>query len=132
MSQAIKILFIDDQQDFLDTMEYWMKSKGYDVAVASDGEAGIAALKKSPADIVFVDFKMAGMDGMEVVKKIREFNKQVPIVIVTAYAEDALITKTQEYNISGFFSKVSSYEELERVLDIVLRNLKRSKAEGKT
>jgi DNA-binding NarL/FixJ family response regulator len=128
VSKKIQILFIDDQKDFLDAMTFLLK-KGYDVSTALNGPTGIERIRQGDIDIVFVDFRMPGMDGIETIKKIREFNKTVQIVIVTAHADDAMIREMRSLNISGFFSKMGEFEELEGILRVVIRSVERAKGE---
>ena len=100
-SNSIRILLIDDQKDFIDTISFWLRTKGHEVKTAMSGMEGVEEIKKGGIDLVFLDFKMPDMNGLQTLEKIREFNKTIPVVIVTAYADDAIVSETKRYNISG-------------------------------
>ena len=120
----IKILLVDDESDFTQPMSFWLKSKGYSVAVASGGEEGIKIIKEQPIDIVFMDLNMPVMDGVTTVKKIREFNKELPIIIISAYVDDKRITEATGYGISGVFYKGEDFQEGLALLESALRTHK--------
>lgn len=123
MAANIRVLFIDDQQDFVQPLSYWMMSKGYDVITAFDGPTGIDHIKNQLCDLVFLDYKMPGMDGAAVLKNIRSFNPHIPVVLVTSYLDEAIMAATQEMNVTGFFSKMGNFTDLEKVLTLAVKKI---------
>jgi CheY-like chemotaxis protein len=128
MAENIRVLFIDDQPDFLDSVSFWMKAKGYEVLTAPSGSKGVEMVRQGQADVVFCDYKMPGMDGVETLRQIRALHPTIPLVILTAHADTVLLQDLKDLHVSGFFSKIGPFDELEQVLEVVVRNVKRSRA----
>ena len=125
MSEQKKILLVDDEDCFIQPIEYWLKSKGYDVRVASNGQAAIDMVKDSRPDIMFLDLKMPIMDGIETLRNIRMFDKDLPVIIITVeYANEEKFSEARELGSSGFFPKKGSFEELESMISVTLRTHK--------
>ena len=120
-----RVLFLDDEPGFLDLVSTRMKRKGYQVATRTDIDSALELVRSGEVNMVFLDFKMPRMDGSDVLKKIREYDKDIPVVIVTAYPSEAVIDEFKALNISGFFAKATGLENLERAIEVVLRNLKK-------
>ena len=122
-----KILVVDDEKDFLFIMEYWLKSKGYEVKAANDGFQAVELVKTFNPNIILLDVNMPGIDGLETLKRIRQFNKDVPVIIITAYIEEERAAETSTYQISGLFYKDKDFEEGLKLLESVLRTHKKLK-----
>lgn len=131
MDSPIRVMVVDDEKDFLYTMGYWLKSKGYNVVTANNGLEAVEIVKKEPVDIIFLDIHMPVMDGVEALKNIRKLNKDAPVIIITAYAADEKITEVEKYGISGFFSKDKDFSESATLIETVLRVHKGLKKEDK-
>ena len=117
-----RILLVDDQRDFIETISYWMKSKGYTVFVCRSGEEALKSIQsEEPFHVVFLDVQMPQMNGIETLKKIRETNKSIPVILVTAYPENPIVAEANEYGISGVFPKEGSFEKLTGVIEVALR-----------
>jgi len=125
--KKIRILLVDDEADFTQPMAFWFKSKGYDVDVAQGGESALKIVKKNPPDIILLDLNMPGMDGIEVLKRVREFNKSVPVVIVSAYIDRLMVQEAEPFDVSGVFYKGEDFEEGLSLLESVLRTHKKLK-----
>ncbi len=85
MAEQIKILVVDDDFAMRHSLSSWIKEEGYPVDVAESGEEALEKIKKDKWDIVFLDLKMPGMDGIEVLEKIKSFSEDVVVVMITAY-----------------------------------------------
>jgi CheY-like chemotaxis protein len=126
-NKNIKILLVDDETDFRQLMMFWLKSKGYLVFTAIDGKDAIDLVKKEPPDIIFLDLRMPVMDGLEVLKRIRNFNKDVPVIVISAYINDPGTKDLTSYGISGIFYKGENFEQALPLLETALRTHKKLK-----
>ncbi len=127
MEKEVRVLLVDDEPDYIQPMGFWLKSKGYRVTTASNGEEAIAVVKQDPPDIVFLDLNMPVMDGFEALKNIRQFNKDIPIVLVSAYVDDQRAKEARSFGVSGIFYKGADFNEGLALLETVLRTHKNLK-----
>jgi DNA-binding response OmpR family regulator len=79
-----RILLVEDDRNMAMGLEFNLKSEGFDVTVCPDGESGLAALEAGPFDLMVLDWMMPGMDGLEVLRKLRGKNVKMPILLLTA------------------------------------------------
>ncbi len=125
MNESVKVLLIDDEEDFRHLMEFWLKSKGYSVLHADSGKSAIKIVKEKSPDIAFLDLHMPGMDGIETYNEIRKFNKDLPIIVISAYLEDPKLKGAVLSGISGVFPKDDDFEKGLSLLESVLRRHKK-------
>lgn len=125
--EKAKVLIVDDEPDFRELMTFWLQSKGYTVNSAADGQEAIKAVKASAPDIIFMDLRMPVMDGLEAIKRIREFNKDVPVIIISAHVKDQKAVEASGYGISGVFYKGKDFEKGLSLLESALRTHKQLK-----
>lgn len=81
-----KILVIDDEAGIGDILQKILVKEGYDVTATTNGKDGIKTIKKGGISLVILDIKMAEMDGIEVLEKIHEIDKNIVVIMLTAYA----------------------------------------------
>ena len=72
MTTAVRILVVDDEQHVRNSLATWFREEGYDVSVAASGKDALAVLTREGTNILLVDIKMPGMDGLELQRKVRE------------------------------------------------------------
>ena len=82
-----RILIIDDEEGIRDTLRMILKYEGYDVLQAATGEDGVRLIERDPPDLVFLDIKMPGMDGIEVLRRIQHLTETLPVVVISGHVE---------------------------------------------
>jgi two-component system, response regulator, stage 0 sporulation protein F len=81
-----KILVVDDEENFRKLYSLELQSEGYDVALASSGEDAIESVDRDMPDVVVLDVKMTGKDGIETLSELKKKNKALPVILNTAYS----------------------------------------------
>ena len=84
MTEAARILIVEDNRDLAFGLQTNLEVQGFLVELATDGESGLQAILDDPPDLVVLDLMLPGLNGIEVLKRVREKNPQVPILILTA------------------------------------------------
>jgi DNA-binding NtrC family response regulator len=114
MPDAIKLLIVDDEPDFLDTMSERLEAHGFAITKASNGKAAIRAARSGGFDLAILDLKMPNMDGVELLKALRREHKHLEVIILTGHAS---IDSAVECTKAGAIDYVSKSCELDELLE---------------
>jgi two-component system phosphate regulon response regulator PhoB len=123
-----RILVVDDEEDILELVRFHLAREGYQLTLASTGEAALKKAKLETFDLIVLDLMLPGMDGLEVAKALKADarTKAVPIVMLTAKGEDADVVTGLEIGADDYITKPFSPRVLTARVKAVLR--RRSKA----
>ncbi len=112
----ISILLVDDEAGQRKSIETFLSKRYKNVFTASNGKEALSIIENNPVDLILTDLRMPEMDGMELLKRTKEFNPQIDIVVMTAYGsiDDAVsIMKSGAYD---YLSKPIDLDELENLI----------------
>ena len=123
-TKDIRILLIDDEDGFRRPMEFWLKAKGYQVTGATGGEEGLMMIARERPSIVYLDMKMPGMNGIETLRKIREKDKTLPVIMITAHGTPKDMEEAEQLGVSGFFRKDDDFATAAKLIVIALESSK--------
>lgn len=118
-----KLLIVDDETDVREFAANFFRKRKIDCVTASGGEEALDILKRGEIDLVLLDVRMKGIDGIETLKRIREQEQDTKVIMVTGRKpeEEGAYDKCQKLGAIGYIHKPLELDELERV---VMKNLK--------
>ena len=119
-----KILIVDDEESIRNVLEKLLIYEKYSTLAVSDGKGAIEAVNSEMVDIVLLDIKMPGMDGIEVLKRIKEIDPTLPVVIVSGHGT---IETAVEATKLGAFDFIEKPIDMDRVLLTVRNGIKQGK-----
>jgi len=114
------ILVVDDEKNIRLTMSRSLESLGIPVQTAVNGEEALAKLRESPFALVFLDLKMPGMDGMEVLRKIKNEWPKIRVIIITAHGTIESAVEAMKLGAVDFIQKPFSPTEIRDLATLVL------------
>lgn len=112
-----KILLIDDEETILRVLARSLKSDGYDVVTARSGDEGIKVFIKESPQIILTDIKMPGMDGLEVLRRIKDIQPEAEVIIITGHGDIDSAIESLQYGASDFINKPVKDEALSIALE---------------
>lgn len=118
-----KLLIIDDDQETCNYLKDFFSKRGCLVTVSFNGEDGLLSFKKHKPELVLLDVKMPGINGLEVLKEIKDKDKQTFVVMFTILGDDATRKQAEELGADGFIAKPFNMDELEGTVSRMLSRL---------
>ncbi|MBW2304147.1 MAG: response regulator [Deltaproteobacteria bacterium] len=114
----MRILIVDDEKILVESLVRGLKSRGYGVIGTLTAEEGLSKLHiHHDVDLVLTDHVMPDINGIELLKRIRQIRKDLPVIMMTAYGEKYLVIEAMRNGCSGFIEKPFSLDELVREIE---------------
>ncbi len=117
----MKILVVDDDRRIVKTTCDILKIKGHEPVAAYTGEEGIEKVNNEAPDCVLMDIKMPGINGVEAMKRMKEANPSLPIILATAYATEELLAEAREKGAYAVLSKPLNFQMILSFLSLLTK-----------
>lgn len=112
-----KILIVDDQYGIRALLYEVLGKEGYKTFQAANGQQALQIVKKDKPNLVILDMKIPGMDGLEILQEIKTINKEIKVIMMTAYGELDMIQKAHDLGALTHFTKPFDIDELRYVVN---------------
>ena len=112
-----KVLLVDDEEDFVEMLFLRLKELGEKVTVAYSGQEGLDTLEKTPIDVVILDIKMPGMDGIETLREIKRQFPLVEVIMLTGHGSTETAVEGMKLGAFDYLLKPADFSDLSTKLE---------------
>ena len=123
MAAGEKILIVDDEEGMREFLTYMLEEESFQVSTAASGVEALEKVRQEEFALVLADIKMPGIDGLEMLRRIKEIDEQTVVIVMTAYA--SLDTAIKAIKFDAYDYLVKPFPDTEKVLAIIERGLAR-------
>jgi len=118
-----KILVVDDDKAHVTTLKVLLETWGYKVSSASDGDEAVSIVKNKFFDLILMDIKMIKMNGIEALKKIKDYNPAIPIIMMTAYSSVESAVEAMKSGAYDYLIKPLDFDALKITIERALEHV---------
>jgi two-component system response regulator (stage 0 sporulation protein F) len=120
MSPLGRILVVDDEAPVREVLSEYFTTQGYTVDAAASGNDALAAVRRARPDLVLLDIRMPGIDGVEILRRIRELDEDLAVIMVTANEDVVLARETLKLGAFDYVAKPFDFSYLDRAVAAAL------------
>ncbi len=118
------VLVVDDKENIREVIKAYLENEGFRVITCGDGERAVGFFRENMPDIVLTDFKLPGIDGIELIRRIHAYDKDVPVIVFTAYGSISSAVEAIKAGGYDYLTKPLDYDLLKILLGRALEQRK--------
>jgi len=117
MSTATRLLVVDDERNMRNTLRDILEDEGYCVETAESGEAAVDACRRDQFDLVLMDIRMPGIDGVEAYRRMRGVGASAPVILMSAYPAEDVSPAAMAEGVTAFLPKPLNIESVVHLIE---------------
>lgn len=126
----MKLLIVDDEKGITDSLKDFFIHRGFSVETANSGEEALITVKTNKPDIIFLDIRMRGISGLDVLEKIKKMDRSIKVIMLTIHEEKEIVNKAKELGADEYIIKPFRVDYLEEVVIKKVQELLKEKDNG--
>lgn len=127
----IKFLVVDDEKGICLQLKQFIEDRGYHAFGALTGESALKIAKEQKPNIVILDIRMPGLNGIDVLREIKRMNPKIRVIMLTGYEDETTRSISQELGASAYMTKPYNFDEIFRIARKLINEIYEEETKGK-